>query len=373
MGVLALELGEGQLPAVTLLERAVADRVAAAMSRQLGRWLPTGQEYGLTLAAALYDPAELLRPSFPLHRELAHLFAAGQREGLTPGQVLTLSANAGKMPSTALQPDPSLRGGALLVLPVVLLGSETAIASAGESLEEALYDQGLADAAIVIELAAALGVSFEHVRWMSLLDLAAMTAAQLEHVGFGPAWQLIEESLYGDPPQALSLRTAQGQSLQFEDGAVWLEFLPYSLYARISSEDDPLAGYVERTHQFRQLQALFSAHGLPARIRLRGSELEHACSRQSDDFVVESLSESGADPARWILHEHPGLGALAFTAVAADGEALAHHYPLSAAAIARLHSALRGSASAIERPGRVCLSADGLDLAIPGAPDGVSH
>ena len=72
---------------------------------------------------------------------------------------------------------------------------------------------------------------------MSLLDLSAMMAAQLEHVGFGCAWQLVEELLYGKPPREIEVFSPLGQSLKLDDDVVWLAFEPYSLHARRHAGD----------------------------------------------------------------------------------------------------------------------------------------
>jgi len=74
--------------------------------------------------------------------------------------------------------------------------------------------------------------------------------------------------------------------------------------------------------------------------------------------------------ARALLHELPGLGALAFTLVDALGQPVEHRYPLSAAAIGRFRSEATARGWPVERLGRVVLSADGMDLAAPGLAQG---
>ena len=215
-----------------------------------------------------------------------------------------------------------------------------------------------------------LGVAFEHVRLMSLVDLAAMMAAQLEHVGFGCAWQLIEEHLYGQPARAIEALSPLGQSLKLDEGAAWLSFEPYSLHARQhpGDADARLPDYIAKLHEFRQLQGLLDAHGIPVRVRLPNADTGRACSRQADDHVIEGVSE--AEPVRALLHEAAGLGALAFTLVDALGQVVEHRYPLSAAAIGRFRTEAAAQGWSIERLGRVLLSEDGLDLAAPGLARG---
>jgi hypothetical protein len=370
MGVLALEPVAGALPQRQMLTRATAEGLNDAMGAQLARFLPPEHDYGFVWSAAIYDPAQLLRRGFPLYQELANLFVAGQRHGVDAGQCLTLCERDGRMPTALLEPESAIGGGTLYVVPIAVTGSEQAIAAASEKLESELYDQGLADAAVVFELHRDLGVAFEHVRLMSLMDVSAMMAAQLEHVGFGCAWQLIEELLYAKSPGDVEVRSPLGQSLKLDGGAVWMAFEPYSLHARqyVGDADSCLQSYAEKLHEFRQLQGLLAAHGIAVRVRLPRAGSEHACSRQSDDFVIESVADGA--PVRALLHEAPGLGALAFTLVDAMGSIIEHRYPLSAGAIGRFRKEATERGWTIERLGRVVLSGDGLDLA---APDGAAR
>jgi hypothetical protein len=198
-----------------------------------------------------------------------------------------------------------------------------------------------------------------------MMDLSAMMAAQMEHVGFGCAWQLIEEVLYGNPPGCIEALSPLGQSLKLEDEAVWLAFEPFSLHARQHPGDAEtrLQTYADKLHEFRQLQGLLAAHGIRVRVRLPQADTGHACSRQSDDFVIESVADGM--PVRALLHEAPGLGALAFTLVDVMGTIIEHRYPLSASAISRFRKEAAECGWTIERLERVVLSADGLDLAAP--------
>ncbi len=366
MGVLALEPVAGALPQRQMLTRATAEGLNDAMGAQLARFLPPEHDYGFVWSAAIYDPAQLLRRGFPLYQELANLFVAGQRHGVDAGQCLTLCERDGRMPTALLEPDAAIGGGTLYIVPIAVTGSDESIAAASERLETELYEQGLADAAVVFELHRDLGVAFEHVRLMSLMDLSAMMAAQMEHVGFACAWQLIEEVLYGNPPRTLETLSPLGQSLRLEDEAVWLAFEPYSLHARQhdADADTRLQSYTEKLHEFRQLQGLLAAHGIAVRVRLPQADTGHACSRQSDDFVIEGVADGA--PVRALLHEAPGLGALAFTLVDAMGNIIEHRYPLSAGAIGRFCKQAAEQGWSIERLGRVVLSGDGLDLAVPG-------
>lgn len=364
MGVLALEPVAGSVLPRQMLSRAAAEGLVQPMAQQLGRFLSADHEYGLAWAAAAYDPAQLLRRGFPLHHELAELFHAGQRQGVLPGQTLTLAERDGRMPTALLVPELALGQQSLLAIPVALSGSDEAIALAQSRLESELFEAGLADPAITLALAADYGVAFEHVRWLSVMDLLAMMAAQLDNVGFGPAWQLIEEHLLGQPAQDMSTQTALGQGLHLDDDAVWMDVLSYSLYARLPGvSDDPderIEAFVARVLEQRQIQALLQAHGLPLRFRLPRAESGHTCSRQLEDALVELVGIG--QPTQAVLHEHPTLGVLACTLLDAAGEVLEHRYPLAADAIRRQLRELTDSGLPVQRPRRIVLSRDGMDL-----------
>jgi hypothetical protein len=95
---------------------------------------------------------------------------------------------------------------------------------------------------------------------------------------------------------------------------------------------------------------LLSAHGLSIDIQPAAQA----------GFVVDR--RRAGEPARALLHEHGGLGALAFTTIDDQNDALAHYYPVTAEAIGDFLRAQRERAVPILRPGRVVLSDDGMDL-----------
>ena len=372
MGVLALEFSESA-PAVMLLTRACAESLVASLLKQLARMLPTEHAYGLSWAAAMFDPAQMLRRGFPVHQQIADLFLAGREKGLEVGQSLTLMQHQGVMPAAVLTPDGASGSATLRAIPLVLSGSDAAIAAARNQLESELYGEGLADAGIVMALARDLDVRFEHVRWMSLLDLAAMMAAQLEHVGFTPAWTLIEELLFSAAPQALVTTTSLGQSMRLHEDHVLLEFRTYAAYARAQQDFGlaaELSSYLESVHEFRQLQALFAAHAIETRIVLPDAAIGTQM-RLERDFVIERLLPE--ESTAYILQQHPALGALAWTGTDALGRVVEQRYPLSPAAIERFMGELAASGIAVQRPGGLILNAHGSDLGAPGPATSGHH
>src|SRR5690606_23429277 len=72
-GAVALELRPGARPERVQLARDAAGRIADGVANDLARLLPESSALDLALAAALFDPAELLRPGWPVHGALAAL------------------------------------------------------------------------------------------------------------------------------------------------------------------------------------------------------------------------------------------------------------------------------------------------------------
>lgn len=361
MGVLALEPLDGAPLAGRRLAPEVAERLGELLALQLGRYLPPAHAYALAWAAAAYDPAQLLRRGLPLHAELTNLFQAGQRAGLAAGQILTLAAREGRMPTAVLEPDAALGDGRLYVVPVVVLGDEAAIEAASQTLETVLMDEGLADPRIVGELSQASGVRFEHARWLSLTDLAAMMAAQLTHVGMAPAWALLEELLYAEEPESMAVDTALGQWITLEGEAVRLAVEPYAAFAARHAGDtseERVQAWLARIHEQRQYAALLGAHGIT---------LDFATEAPAQ--IVEGClvdRRAAGEPATALVHAHRSLGPVAITLADARGQVLEHRQPLSAEALRTQLAALQGAGLTITQPGTVATVADGSELAGPG-------
>ena len=82
-GVIALELRNGAQPARAALDAASAGDVVALLGRDLAALVPQVRDCNLALLAAHFDPAEALRPGWPLHRRALELLqrAPGQAQG----------------------------------------------------------------------------------------------------------------------------------------------------------------------------------------------------------------------------------------------------------------------------------------------------
>lgn len=266
MGVIALELSAGQQPLQAALRPQQAGALAERLGRDLVALVPQVGGLDLCLAAAHFDPAEALRPGWPLHRRLQELLqrAPGSNQG---ARLIAFGADELDEVPLPFQADGELRGGALRVLPFLLSGDPAAVAAVGERLEEILLEAGMAQADTALLAQQAFGAQVEHARYMTAHDLAAMMAMQYQNTGLEALWPVIEtallapdeESWLDAPPEPL-LRYAGGQAhiALFEPAAWRLRYAP------AIADDDKL----DRAYQYfqarqQQLAAVLEAHGIP--------------------------------------------------------------------------------------------------------------
>lgn len=219
-GVLALELSMhgDATPARAALPQDQAAALAALAARDLAALADGMQALDLAFAAAHFDPAEALRPGWPLHRRLDELLRGAPRSGQA-ARVVAFGAGADGDVPLPLQAEPELRGGALRVLPFLLTGEAPALAGVAQALERVLVDRGMAQADTALLAQETFGARIEHARYLTVHDLAAMTALQYSHQGLEPLWQVIETALLSPgreaavdaPPEPL-VRYAGGEA-----------------------------------------------------------------------------------------------------------------------------------------------------------------
>lgn len=73
LGLLALELAGGDTPQHAALDTTAAGNLAALVGRDLAKLVPQAPELDFVFAAAHFDPAEVLRPGWAVHRRFADL------------------------------------------------------------------------------------------------------------------------------------------------------------------------------------------------------------------------------------------------------------------------------------------------------------
>lgn len=266
LGALALELAPGSATGRVALAQAEAGALATLIAQDLAAFEPQAALLELALVGAHYDPVELLRPGWPLHQELAQLGARAPRGG-DGGRVIAFGAHADALPE-ALVPSPEHAGGPLRVLPFVLRADDEALAiEVGERLECDLLERGMAGAATALEAQAQFGLQVEHARYLTVHDLAAMTALQYEHAGLAALWPLLEAALLAPaseewldaPPEPL-VHYADGEArIALFSPAAW-----QTRYAPEAHDGEQLErGFAHFQARQRQFAAVLGAHGVP--------------------------------------------------------------------------------------------------------------
>lgn len=271
LGALALELTPGTTAARMALAQVPAGALVELVARDLARFAPEAGRLQLVAVGALYDPVELLRPGWPLHHRLEQLGARAPHDPAGGGRVIAFGSHDDALPD-ALAPSPEYAGGPLRLLPFVLGGAPDVVARVGAACEHDLLEQGMADAATALLAQEGFGLQVEHARYLTMHDLAAMTALQYEHAGLASLWPLIETALLAPgaecwldaPPEPL-LHLAGGE-------ARIALFSPQAWQARHAADqggdDDDARQRLQRLHQQfearqRQFAAVLEAHGIP--------------------------------------------------------------------------------------------------------------
>ena len=262
-GVIALELRDGAQPARAALDAASAGDVVALLGRDLAALVPQVRDCNLALLAAHFDPAEALRPGWPLHRRALELLqrAPGQAQG---PRMVGFGADADGDVPMPLQAEAELAGGGLRVLPFVLQGE--GIEAVAAVLEAELLDRGMASAGLALALQDGLGASIEHARLLSLHDLLAMTALQYENAGLAPLWTLLETALL-EPDAEVWLDRAPEPLARYGDGEVRIALMdPVAWHARNAPAEADAArlerGFALFQARQRQFAAVLGAHGI---------------------------------------------------------------------------------------------------------------
>lgn len=265
-GLLALELSPGSRIDTPALRQAEAAALASLLARDLAGRVPAARGLDACLMAAHFDPAEALRPGWPLHRRLEDLHARAPRGDGTP-RVIAFGADAtGEVP-LPLQCDASLAGGQLRVLPWLFAGPRALVDEVAEAFESILLDQGMAAADTALAAQQAFDTRVEHARSMTLHDLAAMTAMQYGHAGLGPLWPLIETALLA-PGDTAALDAPPEPRLHYAGGEVTITLLtPGDWRARCAGDDGDCERLRRRFAQYemrqQQFAAVLGAHGIP--------------------------------------------------------------------------------------------------------------
>lgn len=263
-GLLALELSPGHAIGNTQLSVADAGALGGLMADDLRQWIAPHADIDISLAGACFDPVEILRPQWPLHRELARLSHLAPKSA--DARLLCIGADAGHMPE-GLQPNPDFQAGPLRLIPFVLSGPAASVAGVQDRMEAELMERGMAGADTALAAQSLFGAVIEHARYMTLHDLVALMSMQYEHNGLAPLWPMIETALFAPhkdiwldaAPEPLIFLKASTAHIAMLDSHQWAQ-----MQTDIKGKD---CEQLERQFQMfqmrqRQIAALLEAHGI---------------------------------------------------------------------------------------------------------------
>lgn len=267
MGVFALELVGGSSPAAAALPQAQAGRLVELLARDLSKLVPGASALDLSFAAAHFDPAEVLRPGWPLHRRLDELRqrAPGREQG--PRVIVFGADGDGKVP-LPFAAETGLQGGQMRVLPFLLSGAPETVRALQENFEDVLLDRGMAGADTALLAQQAFGAQIEHARYLTAHDLAAIMAMQYQNQGLQRLWPIIETALL-DPDSEEWLDQPPEPLLRYAGGEVQIALLdPVAWRERHADHVSGDPARLERAYDYfqarqRQIAAVLEAHGIP--------------------------------------------------------------------------------------------------------------
>jgi len=270
IGVLALELRPETWPQHAALTPQQAGELVIGLGQDLATLVPQVKTLDVVLAAAHFDPAEALRPGWPLYQRLRELHArAPGHHHSTPRLLAFGSDHQGQVP-LPFQADAALHGGHLRVLPFLLTGAEPQrIQQVSATLENVLLPNGMAQAHTALLAQSAFQAQIEHARYFTINDLAAMTAMQYEHQGLACLWPLLETALFS-PQREYWLDIPPEPLLCYHGGEVYMaqfELAAWRNWYGYPVDDSAQQQQYWQQYQSRQRQfaAVLQAHGITVR------------------------------------------------------------------------------------------------------------
>jgi len=355
-----------------LLERVTAEQVLAHLATDLTAMFTEISRCSLTMAGALFDQTQLLRPSLPVFSGLETLQHSSNPGSDFQSRLLSIGAANGQMPLASLQPFDDIPLGLLQLLPVLVTGPAPLIDQLGEEMEFRFLEEGQLSAHSAKSLESQFGVLISHARFMTLTDINAMLRLQLEHYGFLPLWELLDVSM-NTPEKDLQVTTDNGLVLSWHNGAVHTVFESFDWWAQFGSGSESPGDrqqlqttYANWTREYRRYLTMLKAHGVSVAQHLPGLE----DSELTDSFFLE---ESTAEPAKNAApvteHQADDLGTVAVTVVC--GHRQINLYPLQASGLNDLHSFIQneGYSGDVAFPGQINYDENTRQLQAESLPD----
>lgn len=341
----------------TLLERASAEQLLAHIAADLTALFPSINRCSLTMAGALFDQTQVLRPQLPVWSALEALQQSSNPGADFQARLLSIGTSEGKMPVQELQPFEDIPLGLLQILPLLVTGTSEHVTELAAEMELVFLEKGQLSAHSAKALEAQFQVSVNHARFMTVTDLNALLRLQLEHYGFLPMWELLDAAINKNA-DSLEVETPTGLRFKWHNGSVHAFFESFDWWARYGGGSETQAGeqqlqsaYADWTREYRRYLTMLTAHGVNVSQHLPG--LEDA--ELSDTFFLEeSTNTPDLSAAPVTAHSADDLGTIAVTVVS-DARQM-NFYPLKPNGINDLHQYIReqGYSGDVAYPGRLC-------------------
>ncbi len=340
-----------------LLDKAAAEQVLAHVAVDLTAMLPAISRCAVTMAGALFDQTQILRPHYPVFDGLQKLQQSSNPGSDFQPRLLSIGADQGQMPVQELQPNETIPLSLLQILPLLVSGPTELVDELAVEMEHRFFDQGQLSAHSAKGLESQFQVSVNHARFMTMTDLNAMLRMQLEHFGFLPLWELLDVAI-NTPEKVLETHSPDGLRFRWHDGAVHTDFETFDWWAKHGGGADKSAAdqqlqsaYADWTREYRRYLTLLTAHGISVRQYLPG--LDDA--PISDSFLIEESTVAPAQSAASVTeHSADDLGIVALTVI--QGTRQMNFYPLQASGLNDMYQYIRqqGYSGDIAYPGSIC-------------------
>lgn len=355
-----------------LLERVAAEQVLAHIAADLTGMFPAINRCALSMAGALFDQTQVLRPHLPVYTALETLQQSSNPGADFQPRLLSIGVSEGQMPLHELQPFEKIPLGLLQILPLLITGPAQFVSELSAEMEHRFLEQGQVSAHSAKALESQFQISVNHARFMTITDLNALLRMQLEHYGFLPLWELLDAAMT-PPSGALVVSARNGLRFKWEAGTVHGFFETFDWWAQYGGGADMPASdqqlqeaYVNWTREYRRYLTMLTAHGVSVSQHLPG--LEDAV--LTDSFLLEESKKTPeASAAPVTAHSADDLGTVAVTVV--SGERQMNFYPLKASGLNDIHQFIRdhGYSGDVAYPGRLCYDEDSRQLIADTLPD----
>src|SRR5210317_976745 len=301
-----------------LLERGAAEQVLAHVAADLTGMFPAINRCSLSMAGALFDQTQVLRPQLPVYKALETLQQSANPGSDFQARLLSIGTSEGQMPLQDLQPFEAIPLGLLQILPLLVSGPAEQLDELATEMEHRFLEQGQLSAHAAKGLESHFQISVNHARFMTITDLNALLRLQLEHFGFLPLWELLDAAI-NSPVHALEVGTPGGLRFKWQDNTVHAFFESFDWWARYGGGAEKPAGdrqlqsaYADWTREYRRYLMMLTAHGVRVSQHLPG--LEDA--ELTDTFLLEESTMVPDQSAASVTeHSTDDLGVIAVTVV----------------------------------------------------------